>query len=70
MKKIYFFGIPKINEERKESDPESDPEPDPFVRGTYPGIRIRIRIKILKCNCPHIPLFSSFFVLIDSLHNF
>jgi hypothetical protein len=31
-----------LNQWRKKSDPELDPDPDQLVRGTDPGIRIRI----------------------------
>jgi hypothetical protein len=33
---------------KKKSDPDLDPEPDPLVRGTDPGIRIRIRTKMSR----------------------
>jgi hypothetical protein len=42
---ILFFCIFKIT---KESDPELDPELDRLVRGTDPGIRIRIRTKMSR----------------------
>jgi hypothetical protein len=42
-KKNIFFGILKINEERS---PELDPYP--LIRGTDPGIRIRIRTKMSR----------------------
>jgi len=29
-------------------DPEADPDPDPLVRGTDPGIQIRIRSKMSR----------------------
>ncbi len=41
MKKIFFFGILKINL-INESDTELNP--DPLVRGTDPGIRIRSKM--------------------------
>ncbi len=49
----YFFWHPE-NQWRKEADPELDPDPDPepdpdpLVRGTDPGIRIRIRTKMSR----------------------
>jgi hypothetical protein len=40
MKKGFGTGV--------DPDLEPDPEPDPLVRGTDPGIRIRIRTKMSR----------------------
>jgi hypothetical protein len=44
MKKIFFLASFKS----MKKGVGSDPEPDPLVRGTNPGIRIRIRTKMSR----------------------
>jgi hypothetical protein len=50
--KKMFKKIASLKSVKKGSDPELDPDPepdpDPLVRGTDPGIRIRIRTKMSR----------------------
>ncbi len=43
---LFFVGVLKVRDWRKEQDP--NPEPDPLVRGTNPRIRIRTKMSQIQ----------------------
>ncbi len=50
-------------------DPDPEPDPDPLVRGTDPGVRIRIRTKMSRIpnTATHIPFDEPISVRVELL---